>query len=145
MRYSELPLKELDQATNDTKAAIEQGQRILKALPRLPTSKKLEKLSDAAAKIARSKSSSGLKRKSRPNEQRMRALRGPRRINDHPLRTHRSSSPSMRMRRKARFARCTAKTTRSIPARPASKARRQTRLGLKCESSKSHETSGLHA
>ena len=51
MRYSELPLKELDQATKDTKAAIEQGQRFLKALPRLPTSKKLEKLSDVPAKI----------------------------------------------------------------------------------------------
>ena len=51
MRYSQLPLKELDQAIKETKAAIEQGQRFLEALPRLPGSKRLEKLSDGAARI----------------------------------------------------------------------------------------------
>ena len=51
MRYSKHPLKELEQALKETKAAIEQGQRFLEALPRLPGSKRLEKLSDGAAKI----------------------------------------------------------------------------------------------
>jgi hypothetical protein len=51
MRYSKLPSKELNQATRDAKTAIEHGQEFLKAIPRLPKSKALKKLSTSAAKV----------------------------------------------------------------------------------------------
>jgi len=50
MRYSKLPLKELNEAFKAAKAAIEHGQEFVKALPRLPQSKKLEKLCDMATR-----------------------------------------------------------------------------------------------